>query len=552
MESTVEKIKKQSKGLRGSLLEGLNNEVTGAIKEDDTQLVKFHGMYQQDDRDKRETRAEKKLERLYSFMVRLRLPGGFLTAAQWQDLHHIAGKYSTGIIKITTRQTLQLHGILKRHAQPTHKAFNLMKVDSIAACGDVNRNVTATAHPQVSQVHEEVYRYAHHISDMLLPKTKAYYEIFVGDEKVAEKTEDDPLYQERYLPRKFKIGIAIPPLNDVDVFSNDVGLIAIVKDGELAGFNVAAGGGMGATHGNPDTYPRLASMLGYIKKEDADKVIYEIATTQRDFGNREDRKFARLKYTIDKMGVDVFKKEVEARSGVAFSDPETYFFSQRTDDYGWHRNHEGKWFYTAFVENGRVLDDEKVQFKTAFLEIAASGKADFRFTCNQNIVLSNVADADKDFVGSILHKYGIIQNTEQSSVVRKGAMACVALNTCGLALAEAQRYMPAFLTKVEALLDRHDLLNEHISIRMTGCPNGCARPYMAEIGLVGTAPGHYNLMIGADVIGQRLNTLFKPNIDEQQILATLDALFLQFKNERNEAEPFGDFVHRKILNQTYA
>lgn len=549
MESPVEKIKKNSKGLRGTLLESFADEHTGAIRDDDTQLIKFHGMYQQDDRDRREIRAQKKLERLYSFMVRLRLPGGFLTAEQYKSLHHIAGNYSTGIIKITTRQTIQLHGILKKNNRPAHQEFNLMKLDSIAACGDVNRNVTASAHPQVSPVHEEVFQFAHHLSDLLLPKTKAYYEIFIGDDKLIDKKEEeDPLYQERYLPRKFKIGIAIPPMNDVDVFVNDLALITIVDKNKIIGYNIAVGGGMGTTHGNPDTYPRLASMLGFIKKEDIDKVIFEVATTQRDYGNRSDRKFSRLKYTIDKMGINVFKKEVETRSGINFEKPKKYTFTKRTDDYGWHKNHQGKWFYTAFVENGRILDDERVQFKKAFLEIAEAGKADFRFTCNQNIVISNIVESDLKWVEDILKKYKVIDITDQSSIIRKSAMACVALNTCSLALAEAQRYMPSFLTKVEVLLKNHKLDKEDISIRMTGCPNGCARPYMAEIGLVGTALGHYNLMIGADALGFRLNKIYKENLNEEQILSELNTLFEAYAKERNNKESFGDFANRKWLS----
>lgn len=548
MESPVEKIKKESRGLRGTLQQSLADEHTGALRDDDTQLVKFHGMYQQDDRDRREIRAEKKLERLYSYMVRLRLPGGFLTAEQWKHLHHIAGQYSTGIIKVTTRQTLQLHGILKRNVKPVHQEFNLMKLDSIAACGDVNRNVTASAHPQVSPVHEEVYQFAQHISNMLLPKTKAYYEIFVDDEKIVDTKEEDPLYKDKFLPRKFKIGIAIPPMNDVDVLSNDLALIAIVEENKIVGYNVAVGGGMGATHGNTDTYPRLATVFGFVKKEDIDKVIFEVATVQRDFGNRSDRKFSRVKYTIDKMGVDAYKSEVEVRSGVQFSEAKPFSFTQRTDDYGWHKNHEGKWFYTAFIENGRILDDKQVQYKTAFLTIAEAGKADFRFTCNQNIVISNVAEGDKDWVDGILKQYGVLSITSQSSMVRKSAMACVALNTCSLALAEAQRYMPEFLTKVEVLLQKYELHNEDISIRMTGCPNGCARPYMAEIGLVGTALGHYNLMIGSDALGFRLNKLYKENLNESQILLELDTMFAMYATEKKANETFGDFAQRKLLN----
>lgn len=342
-ESPVERIKKASKGLRGTLKESLLDEHTGAIREDDQALVKFHGMYLQDDRDRREARAEKKLERLYSFMVRLRLPGGLLTAEQWKALHHVAGEHSTGIIKITSRQTIQLHGILKPHVKAAISTFNKVHLDSIAACGDVNRNVICSAHPAYSAIHKEVFKYADEISTHLLPKTKAWYEIWLDEEKLTEVSEEDPLYEDRYLPRKFKIAIAIPPYNDVDVFTNDIGIVAIIERNKLIGFNVAAGGGMGTTHGNAETYPRLATVLGFVKQEDLLKVVYDIVTVQRDNGNRSDRKLSRLKYTIDRMGVDVFKAEVEKRSGVRFAPAKKVTFTYRHDAYGWHKNEEGLW-----------------------------------------------------------------------------------------------------------------------------------------------------------------------------------------------------------------
>lgn len=546
-ESSTERIKKASDGLRGTLKESLLDEHTGAIREDDTALVKFHGMYQQDDRDRREERAEKKLDRLYSFMLRLRLPGGNLTAEQWEALHHIAGEHSTGTIKITTRQTIQLHGILKSHIKPTISAFSQVKLDSIAACGDVNRNVIATAHPNASPIHSEVFKYATDLSKLLLPKTRAYYEIWLDSEKLAEKVEEDPLYQDKYLPRKFKIAIAIPPFNDVDVLANDTGLIAIIENNQLLGFNVAAGGGMGATHGNAETYPRLATVLGFVPKEDVFKVVYEIATTQRDFGNRSDRKLSRLKYTIDRMGIEVFKAEVEKRIGFKLQPAKPFKFETRSDDFGWRQNHEGKWYFTAFVENGRVMDEPELQMKTAFLEVAQTRKAQFIFTCNQNLIISDILPEDKALIESILNKYGIIQHTENASAIRKQSIACVALNTCALALAEAQRYLPHLLDKIEILLQKHQLAEEKIVVRMTGCPNGCARPYMAEIGFVGTSLGHYNLMLGADVEGARLNKLYKENLDETAILNELDTLFERFAKHRKAGEPFGDFIVREAI-----
>lgn len=547
--SAVEHIKIKSNGLRGTLKESLAEDVTGALYEDDQSLIKFHGMYQQDDRDRREERSAKKLEWLYSFMIRLRLPGGFLTPQQWVGLHHVAGKHSTGVIKITTRQTVQLHGILKSHIQPTIQAFNTLQLDSIATCGDVNRNVLCSAHPKQSVVHEEVFAYADKISQLTMPKTKAYYEIWLNDEQLVDKKEDDPLYQDRYLPRKFKIAIAIPPNNDVDVFTNDVGLIAVVEDNKLMGFNIAAGGGLGTTHGNPDTYPRLATMLGFVDSEEkALKTIYEIITVQRDFGNRSDRKLSRLKYTIDRLGIDAFKLEVEKRCGFSLQPPRPYVFSERRDYYGWQQNHEGKWYYTLFVENGRVLDDEKVSIKTALYEIAKTGKANFRFTANQNVIIADIDPADKETIEAILHNFALIEHTERAGALRKNAIACVSFNTCPLALAEAQRYLPSLISRIEPLLDKYGLRQEEISLRMTGCPNGCARPYAAEIGLIGTAYGKYNLHLGGDRLGERLNKKYKDGLEEVEILNELDDLFHHFANERNPEETFGDFlVRQKII-----
>ncbi len=549
MESPVEKIKKGSHGLRGMLKDSLLDEHTGAIRDDDQTLIKFHGMYMQDDRDVRDKRAEKKLERLYSFMIRLRLPGGFLTSSQWKALHDIAGEHSTGIIKITSRQTVQLHGILKSHIKPTLQAFNKVKLDSIAACGDVNRNVTVTAHPKASPVHEEVFSFAGQISEALLPKTQAYYEIWLDEEKIAEHNEEDPLYENRYLPRKFKIAIAIPPYNDVDVFTNDIGLIAIIENGKLVGYNISAGGGMGTTHGNAATYPRLATVLGFVEKEKALSALYEIVTIQRDFGNREDRKLSRLKYTIDRMGITAFKEELESRISFSLSPARDYAFTQRADDFGWHSDAEGKWHYTLFVENGRVLDHEHgVLFKTACLEIAKTGKANFRFTCNQNLVVSDVAVSDKDFIDTVLRQHNIVQHTENASQVRKNSMACVAFNTCPLALAEGQRYLPSLISKLEILLAKHHIEKEGPIVRMTGCPNGCARPYIAEVGFVGTAYGRYNVMLGGDVRGERLNKLYKENLDETEILNVMDALFAQYaKQRKGPEESFGDFVVRASI-----
>jgi sulfite reductase (NADPH) hemoprotein beta-component len=547
--SAVEKIKMASDGLRGTLKESLHDELTGALREDDQSLVKFHGMYQQDDRDRREERSAKKLEWLYSYMIRLRLPGGFMTPEQWVGMHNIAGDHATGVIKITTRQTIQLHGILKSHVKPTIKEFNTIHLDSISACGDVNRNVICGAHPKFSDIHEQVFDYASKISQLGLPKTKAYYEIWLDEKPLLDKKEEeDPLYQDRYLPRKFKVAIAIPPNNDVDVFANDLGLIAIIENNQLKGFNIAAGGGLGTTHGNAQTYPRLATMLGFVDSEEKTlKAVLEVITIQRDYGNRSDRKLSRLKYTIDKMGVEAFKQELEKRCGFKLEAPKPYTFTRRQDDYGWHKNHEGKWYFTVFVENGRVLDDEKIALKTALLEVAKTGKANFRFTCNQNVIVGDIAAKDKKAVEKILQQFGIIEHTEKAGAVRRSAIACVAFNTCPLALAEAQRYLPTLITKIEPILAKHGLQDDEISLRMTGCPNGCGRPYVAEIGFVGTAYGKYNMHLGGDREGFRLNKKYKDNLDEPAILQELDQLFEQYSKNRKSGETFGDFAVREKL-----
>jgi sulfite reductase (NADPH) hemoprotein beta-component len=546
--SPVERIKTSSNGLRGTLKESLLDDFTGAIREDDQTLIKFHGMYQQDDRDRREERVAKKLEWLYSYMIRLRLPGGFLTSEQWAGLHAIAENHSTGVIKITTRQTIQLHGILKSHVKPTIQSFNLQHLDSIAACGDVNRNVTCTSNPSESPLHQEAYELAGKISEMCLPKTKSYYDLWIDDELVVDrKAEEDPLYQDRYLPRKLKIGIAVPPNNDVDVFINDIALIAVIEDHKIVGYNIAAGGGLGATHGNDATYARLASLLGFVDTEEKVlKAVYEIITVQRDFGNRSDRKLSRLKYTIDKLGIDGYRTEVEKRCGFSFEPAREFKFEQRKDRYGWVQNHEGKWFYTLFVEHGRVLDTDEYPLKSGLLKIAETGKVNFRFTCNQNLILSDISQNDKAEIEALLKESGISTYTDEASALRKNSVACVALNTCSLALAEAQRYLPSLVTKIEPVLEKYGLQNEDITIRMTGCPNGCGRSPNAEIGFVGTAYGKYNLHIGGDRLGTRLNTKFKENIGEEEIIETLDQLFRIYSQQRNTEDTFGDFSYRYL------
>lgn len=541
--SPIEAIKTKSDGLRGTLKESIDlDNHTGNVRPDDETLVKFHGMYVQDDRDRRAERAAKKLDKLYSFMIRLRIPGGVINAEQWIATHDISEEYGTGTLKITTRQTLQLHGLLKHQLRPTIQAFNIAKLDSIAACGDVNRNVIASSHPQLSPLHKEIYEYADKISTLLLPKTQSYYDVFIDGEKIYERSsEADPLYEDRYLPRKFKIAIAIPPSNDVDVFTNDIGLIAIVENNELKGFNIAIGGGLATTHGNPNTYSRLGSIIGFTDTEEKTlKAVYEILTVQRDFGNRVDRKLSRLKYTVDKLTVEGFKEELEKRIGFKLAPEKPFEFTERSDRFGWEQNHEGKWFYTLFVEHGVI----KPYQKEFLYEVAKLNVSNFIFSGNQNLILGEVSNENKVKIEQLITQFNI---AKEDSVLRKNSMACVALPTCPLALAEAQRYLPVLVTKIEPILEKYNLQNDEITIRMTGCPNGCGRPYVSELGFIGTGPEQYNFMLGGDRYGERLNKLYKEKQTESQILEEVDSLLGRYVNERNQGETFGDFAFRAIL-----
>ncbi len=538
--TTVEQIKINSDHLRGTLVQSLANPIYGSISENDQTVIKFHGIYQQDDRDRREERAEKKLEKLFSFMLRLRIAGGKISAKQWLGIHEISNHNSSGIIKITTRQTVQLHGIIKSKLKPTLAWFNQYGLDSIAACGDVNRNVMASAVIAKNSAYDEVYEFSKKISEHLLPKTRAYHEIWLDEEKLNEK-EIEPLYGEAYLPRKFKIVIAIPPYNDVDVFAHDIGLIAIIENEKLIGFNLAVGGGMGATHGNKETFPRLGNLVGFFPKEKTLDAAYQILTIQRDFGNREERKQSRFKYTIEKYGTDWFVNEFEKRAQFKLEKAREFTLTKRGDDYGWNRDYLGNYHFTLFVENGLILGAKKA----AFFEIAQKNLGNFRFTNNQNIIISDVKKDDKKVIIEIFKKHDV--SNDGNSPIRLDSIACVALNTCSLALAEAQRYLPSLITKIEEILKKYQLENDAISIRMTGCPNGCGRPYVAEIGLIGKALGKYNLHLGGDRLGKRLNHLYKEDLDEGKILFELENLFAIYATKRQPNEHFGDFIYA-LLN----
>jgi len=542
--SPVERIKNESRHLRGTLVESLADAHTGAIRDDDTVLIKFHGSYQQDDRDLRDERRQQKLEPAWSFMIRTRTPGGVATPEQWLKLDTLARTYANATLRITTRQAFQVHGVIKRELKATIQAFNDALVDTIAACGDVNRNVLVSANPVESQAHAVVHDWARRLSEHLLPRSRAYYEIWLDEQRVAGgEEESEPLYGKTYLPRKFKAAFVVPPFNDVDVFAHDLGFIAILEHGELVGFNVSAGGGMGATHADPETYPLLAQVIGFVTPDQVFTVAEAVLTTQRDFGNRIVRKRARLKYTIDDRGIDWFKSEVEHRAGFALAPARTVAFEHNGDRFGWIEGHDGRWHLNLRIEAGRIADRGECRHLTGLREIARIHRGDFRLTPNQNLVVANVAAQDRTAIDSIAWRHGLNAH-RTASPLRLNALACVALPTCSLAMAEAERYLPELLDKLEPLLDRHGIADVPIHLRISGCPNGCSRPYLGEIALVGKAPGRYNLMLGADRRGQRLNHLYRENIDEKEILDVLDSLFLRFAAERIGDEAFGDFLVR--------
>ena len=541
----LETIKEKSRFLRGTIAEGLKDPLTGAISEDDNKLLKFHGSYQQDDRDIRNERRKKKLEPAYQFMVRVRIPGGVATPEQWLVMDELAQKYGNGTLRMTTRQTFQMHGILKWNLKQAIREMNDALMTTLAACGDVNRNVMCNPNPYQSGVHAEVYEWAKKTSDHLLPRTSAYHEIWLEDEKIIdtkEQEDSEPLYGPKYLPRKFKIGFAVPPSNDVDIFSQDLGFIAILNEGKLEGFNVAVGGGMGMTHGDPKTYPQLARIIGFCTPNQVIEVAEKVVSIQRDYGNRANRKNARFKYTIDARGLDWIKSELNERLGWDLGEARPFHFDHNGDRYGWIQG-DGKWHLTLFVQSGRIKDIDGYPLMTGLREIAKIHQGEFRLTPNQNVIISNVTEEMKGKIDELVEKYHLTDG-KHASALRRNSMSCVAFPTCGLAMAEAERYLPELLGKIEEILDEAGLREEEIVIRMSGCPNGCSRPALAEIAFIGKGPGKYNLYLGGSFTGDRLACLYKENIGEEEILASLRPILLQYAKERQEGEHFGDFVIR--------
>jgi sulfite reductase (NADPH) hemoprotein beta-component len=542
--SRNERIKEASDYLRGTLAEGLREKITGAIAEDDQQLVKFHGLYLQDDRDLRSERTRKKMEKAFAFMIRVRVPGGVLSAAQWLALDAVARSYAGGAMRLTTRQTVQLHGVIKANLKETLKQIDTALLDTIAACGDVNRNVMCNVNPERSRAHAAALDLARAISDHLTPRTPAYREIWLDGERIAGGEEEvvEPIYGKTYLPRKFKTVVAVPPSNDVDMFAHDLGFIAILDgEGEVSGWNVTVGGGMGMTHGEPGTYPRTAEVTGYCETKDAVAIAEAVVTVQRDWGDRKNRKHARLKYTIEDRGLDAFRAEVEKRAGVKLAPAKPFKFTTTGDRYGWNAGTDGRGHLTLFVQNGRLSNRAGAAQLSGFRQIAQLHDGELRITPNQNLLVANVPTELQGEIERIGREAGLLAPW---SGLRRNAMACVALPTCGLALAESERYLPDLLDALDARLAAHGLSADDIVIRMTGCPNGCARPYLAEIGLVGKGPGRYNLYLGAAFDGTRLNKRYAEDLDHEAIVAALNPIFAAYAARREAGERFGDFCIR--------
>lgn len=541
--SDNERLKAQSKHLRGTIAEDLNDPVTGGFTGDNFQLIRFHGMYQQDDRDIRAERAKQKLEPLHNVMLRARLPGGVISPEQWLVIDKFAAdKTIYGSIRLTTRQTFQFHGVLKPDVKPMHQLLNSTGIDSIATAGDVNRNVLCTSNPVESEIHQQAWEWAAKISEHLLPKTNAYAEIWLNGEKVESTQEDEPILGNNYLPRKFKTTVVIPPHNDIDVHANDLNFVAIAQNGQLIGFNVLVGGGLAMTHGDHTTFPRKADDFGFISLENTLDVAAAVVSTQRDWGNRVNRKNSKTKYTLERVGVETFKAEVEARAGISFAPSKPYEFTSRGDRFGWVEGIDGKHHLTLFIENGRILDYPGKTLKTGCAEIAKIHQGDFRLTANQNLIIAGVPSNQKDIIETLAIKHGLLEASTSNQ--RKDSMACVSLPTCPLAMAEAERYLPSAVTELEAILAKHGLADESIIYRVTGCPNGCGRAMLAEIGLVGKGPNKYNLHLGGNREGTRIPKMYKENILDTEIMTIIDELVGNWAAHRNENESFGDYVIR--------
>lgn len=549
-----ETLKANSDYLRGTIQQSLADEVTAGVAETDGKLLKFHGMYQQDDRDIRDERRRQKLEPEYTFMVRLRLPGGVCSPAQWLRIDDLARRYGRDSLRLTTRQTFQYHYVDRQNLQTLLQELRDVLIDTKAACGDDSRGVMSTVNPHLSAVHTQVYELAREASDHAVHQTTGYEEIWYREERPAGEKKaplkqvetgdkEEPFYGKTYMPRKFKIGFAVPPSNDIDVYSQDLGFIAVADDGELKGFNVLVGGGMGRTDRAPETYPRLADVIGYVDADQVISVIDAVMGVQRDFGDRVNRAHARFKYTVDDKGVDWIKAEIEHRLGYELGPVSPYEFTSNGDPLGWVTGEDGREHCTLFIQNGRLTNKPGSLLLDGMRALAEIHKGTFLCTPNQNVIVADVEPEDRPAIDAVMKEYGLGE-FGGASALRLNSMACVAFPTCALAMAESERYLPELVTKIESILEANGLQEDPITIRMTGCPNGCARPYISEIGLTGRAPGKYNLYLGGGFHGQRLNKMYLENVGEEAILEALEETLAHYARDREPGERFGDFAIR--------
>jgi sulfite reductase (NADPH) hemoprotein beta-component len=551
--SAIELLKQRDPTLGGSIGQTLADPQADHFVEDDTQFLKAHGVYQQDDRDLRKTGKK------YIFMVRCRIPGGVLTAAQYLACDDLATRYANNTLRVTSRQGFQFHGVVKGGLRVLVKEINDALLGTLAACGDNNRNVMAPPTPPMNKLGEQVLEHARQAAAAVLPRTRAYHSIWIEGVPLdlsdpAKQDFVDPLYGRQYLPRKFKIAFVIPPLNDIDVFTNCCGFIAIGDgSGKLFGYNLTAGGGMGRSHGNVATFPRLADVIGFLPAEKAVAVAKAVLTIHRDFGDRSDRKHARLKYVLEDRGVKWFREELERRVEFQLAAPMPFKFEKQGDAFGWNRQADGRLFLGLFVETGRIKDRDGWRMKTALREVVAKYQPEVHLTPANNVILANLAAAQRDEITRLFAQHGVQTELErQGSILRRASMACVSLPTCGLGLAESERYLPELITRLEGLLAELGLGGQEITIRMTGCPNGCARPYMAEIGFVGKAPGRYQLWLGGNEACTRLNRLYRDMVKDPDIIAELRPLFARYAQERLAGERFGDWVARMLWPEQQA
>ncbi len=558
-ESKAEAVKRESRGLRGTLKTALANEDSGFV-DSDAQLLKFHGIYQGYDRDTATARKNQGMAKDRRFMARVKIPGGRLTAEQYLTLDALADQYGARNLRITTRQGIQFHGLVKSELGPTLNAIHQALMTTIAACGDVVRNVTATPAPRKDAVHRHLQEMARHLSQRFTPRSRAYAEVWYADEEAAATElptraptppavgvppagEDDPLYGDAYLPRKFKIGLATPEDNSIDVLANDLAVIALFEGERLTGYNIAVGGGLGLTHNKPQTYPRLASLVAFVPPGELEAVARAVILMQRDFGDRADRRHARLKYLVDDRGLPWIKATIERYYGQALRDPAPMPPFEVVDHMGWHPQGDGRWYLGIPVSSGRIEDSGALRLRTALRRIVGEYCAAPVFTATQDIILSEIRATDRAAIDATLREFGVTP-AEALTPLERYAMACPALPTCGLALTEAERIRNPLVAEIVAALTRHGLEQERISLRITGCPNGCARPYAGEIGIVGRTPGQYALFLGGDFPGTRLNRLVFERVPYAQVAATLERVFGHFATARLEGETFGDFCHR--------